>query len=58
MVVCFKVENAKDIKVSKGKLTPGKNCLTDRPKRTTTYKITAIGVDREEDTGTVTVKVR
>jgi hypothetical protein len=58
VVVCFKVENAKNIKVSKGKLTPGKNCLTDRPKRTTTYKITAIAVDREVDTGTVTVKVR
>jgi hypothetical protein len=58
VVVCFKVENAKDIKVSKGKLTPGKNCLTDRPNKTTAYKITVFGADREQDSGTVTVTVR
>ncbi len=58
VVVCFKAENARDIKVSKGKLMPGKNCLTDRPKKTTAYKITVFGADREQDSGTVTVKVR
>ncbi len=58
VVVCFKAENARDIKVSKGKLTPGKNCLTDRPKKTTSYKVTVFGADREEDSGTVTVSVR
>jgi hypothetical protein len=58
VVVCFKAENARDIKVSKGKLTPGKNCLTDRPTRTTSYKITIFGADREQDSGTVTVTVR
>ncbi len=56
--VCFKTENARTIKVSKGKLTPGKNCLTDRPKKTTSYKITVFGADREQDSGTVTVTVR
>ena len=58
VVVCFKAENARDIKVSKGKLTPGKNCLTDRPNKTTSYKITVFGADREQDSGTVTVTVR
>jgi hypothetical protein len=56
--ICFKVENAKSVKASKGKLDLKTNCLTDRPRKTTTYKITAQGADREEDTGTVTVKVR
>jgi hypothetical protein len=56
--VCFKVENAKNVKVSRGKLDRRTNCLTDRPRKTTTYKITALGNDREEDSGTVTVKVR
>lgn len=58
VVVCFKAENARDVKASKGKLTPGKNCLTDRPRKTTAYKITVFGADREEDSGTVTVTVR
>ena len=58
VVVCFKAENARDIKVSKGKLTPGKNCLTDHPRKTTAYKITVFGADREQDSGTVTVTVR
>jgi hypothetical protein len=56
--VCFTAENARDIKVSKGKLTPGRNCLTDRPNKTTSYKITVFGADREQDSGTVTVTVR
>jgi hypothetical protein len=58
VAVCFTAENARDIKVSKGKLTPGKNCLTDRPRKTTSYKITVFGADREQDSGTVTVTVR
>jgi hypothetical protein len=58
VVVCFNAENARNIKVSKGKLTPGKNCLTDHPNKTTVYKITVFGADREEDSGTVTVTVR
>jgi hypothetical protein len=58
VVVCFNVENARTIKVNKGKLTPGKNCLTDHPRKTTTYKITVLGADREEDSGSITVNVR
>jgi hypothetical protein len=56
--ICFKVENAKAVKISKGKLDRKTNCAIDTPRRTTIYKITALGADREEDTGTVTVKVR
>jgi hypothetical protein len=56
--VCFKVENATKIKAGPGKFAKGINCLNDNPKKTTTYRITAYGEDRQVDTGTVTVKVR
>jgi len=56
--VCFKTENAITVKGGPGKLAQGINCLNDNPKKTTTYKIIAYGSDRQEDTGTVTVKVR
>jgi hypothetical protein len=55
--VCFKVENAKSLKAKPGRLDRKTNCLTDYPRKTTTYRITAQGADREEDSGTVTVKV-
>jgi hypothetical protein len=55
--VCFKVENAKSVKAKPGKLDRRTNCLMDYPRKTTTYRITALGPDREEDSGTVTVKV-
>jgi hypothetical protein len=56
--VCFKVQHATSVRVSSGKLDRRTNCITDRPKKTTTYRISALGANREEDTGTVTVKVR
>lgn len=56
--VCFEVENATKVKVSPGRYRDGERCLSDRPKKTTTYRITALGGDRQEDVGTVTVKVR
>jgi hypothetical protein len=56
--VCFKVQHATSVKVSSGKLDRKTNCLTDHPKKTTTYRISALGANREQDTGTVTVKVR
>jgi hypothetical protein len=55
--VCFKVENAQRVKASPGTLDPAVNCVSDRPSKTTTYKITAFGGDRQVDSGTVTVKV-
>jgi len=56
--VCFKVENATQVRVSPGEYKDGNRCLFDHPKKSTTYRITALGGDRQEDTGTVTVKVR
>jgi hypothetical protein len=56
--VCFKTENATTVKASPGKLAKGLNCLNDNPRKTTTYRIVAYGSDRQEDTGSVTVKVR
>jgi hypothetical protein len=55
--ICFKVENARTVRARPGKLDLKTNCVTDFPRKTTTYKISAIGPDREEDDGTVTVKV-
>jgi len=57
VTVCFKVENVRDVKASPGKLDRSVNCVMDNPKKTTTYKITAYGGDRQEDSGTVTVTV-
>lgn len=56
--VCFKVDNAKNVKASPGKLDRRVNCVMDNPKKTTTYTITAYGGNQQEDTGTVTVKVQ
>jgi hypothetical protein len=55
--VCFKVENAKTVRARPGKLNRRTNCLVDFPRKTTTYTVTALGPDSEEDHGTVTVKV-
>ena len=55
--ICFKVENARAVRARPGKLDRQANCLTDNPRKTTTYKISAFGPDREQDHGTVTVKV-
>lgn len=55
--VCFKVENAQKVRATPGTLDAGENCIADKPSKTTTYKITALGGDNQIDTGTVTVKV-
>lgn len=55
--ICFKVDNATSVKVHPGKLDATGRCMTDRPSKSTEYKITALGGDREIDTGTVNVKV-
>jgi hypothetical protein len=55
--VCFKISNAKSVNARPGKLDRRTNCLTDYPKRTTTYTIVAKGGENEEDRGTVTVSV-
>lgn len=58
VTVCFKLENVRDVKASPGKLDRHYNCIFDNPKKTTTYRIRAIGGDGQEDSGSVTVKVR
>ncbi len=58
VVVCFKADNAKSIKAGPGHLDRDRNCLSDNPKKTTTYRIVALGGDNEQDSGTVTVHVR
>jgi hypothetical protein len=55
--VCFKVANAKSVSARPGKLDRRTNCLTDYPKKNTTYTIVAKGGSNEEDRGTVTVSV-
>ena len=55
--ICFKADNATRVKASPGTLDKD-NCIADHPTKTTTYKITALGGDRQIDTATVTVKVR
>jgi len=55
--ICFKVENARTVRARPGKLDRSANCLTDYPRKTTTYKISALGPNSEQDYGTVTVKV-
>jgi hypothetical protein len=58
IVVCFKADNARSIKAGPGHLDREKNCLSDTPRHTTTYKIVALGADNEQDSGAVTVHVR
>lgn len=58
IVVCFKVENAVKIKAGPGDFDAARNCIADKPRKTTVYKISALGGDRQIDTGTVTVNVK
>jgi hypothetical protein len=58
VIVCFKVENTTSVKAGPGHFDPSNNCITDNPKKTTVYRISALGGDRQIDTGTVTVKVQ
>ena len=58
VVVCFKVDNAHSIKAGPGHLDREKNCLSDNPRHTTTYRIVVLGANNEQDSGAVTVHVR
>ena len=58
VIVCFKADNARRIKAGPGHLDREKNCLSDNPRHTTTYKIVVLGADNEQDSGAVTVHVR
>ncbi len=56
--VCFKVENAQSITAGPGNFSTETNCITDRPKKSTTYTLTAFGADNQEDSGTIPVTVK
>jgi hypothetical protein len=56
--VCFKAENAKSVKAGPGLFDKERNCISDKPTKTTVYRMTAYGEARQMDSATVTVKVR
>ena len=58
VTICFKADNATSVKAGPGRFDKRLNCIMDNPRKTTTYKITALGKDNQEDNSSVTVKVR
>jgi hypothetical protein len=54
--VCYKVKNAKSVKIEPG--TPDHGCVVDKPKKTTTYTVTASNAEGMTDTERVTVSVK
>jgi len=54
--VCYKVTNAKSVTVTPG--TPEHGCVVDKPKKTTTYTVTASNAEGATDTERVTVTVK
>jgi len=54
--VCYQVKNAKSVKIEPG--TPEHACVVDKPKKTTTYTVTASNAEGATDTERVTVTVR
>jgi hypothetical protein len=59
--VCYQVEHVRTVTIDPvgyhGGANP-KGCVTDQPRKTTTYVIAASGTDGDKDTEQVTVKVR
>jgi hypothetical protein len=59
--ICYKVENAQSVTVSPVHFRAGSlrnGCLTDQPRKTTTYVVTATGGGGDTDEEKVTIKVR
>jgi hypothetical protein len=54
--VCYKVKNAKSVKIEPG--TPEQGCVVDKPTKTTTYTVTASNAEGATDTERVTVSVK
>ena len=58
---CFQSRNATGVRGSPGKFArggaPGKDCLIDRPEKTTTYTITVNNAQDLTDTASITVEV-
>ena len=61
VTVCYTVENARSVTVDPVAFHGGadpKGCVTDHPRRSTTYVVTARGRDGDQDQEKVTVRVR
>jgi hypothetical protein len=61
VMVCYKVKNAASVTIQPGvwvSRDAGFGCVQDRPKRTTTYLVTATGADGATDTERVTAQVK
>ncbi len=64
VTVCYNVKNAKSVKVEPGRplslgvASPTHGCSADRPKKTTTYTVTAYGAGGNTDSERVTVYVK
>jgi hypothetical protein len=60
--VCYKVKNASTVTIRPGIWVNPHDarlgCIHDQPKQTTTYVVTATGVDGNTDTEKVTAKVK
>ena len=60
--VCYKVKNAKSVKISPGTLvnvpTPEHGCVVDKPAKTTTYTVTALNAEGISDTERATVTLK
>jgi hypothetical protein len=59
--VCYTVEHARAVTVDPIRFrggSAGKGCATDQPKKSTTYTISALGVDGDKDQEQVTVRVK
>lgn len=59
---CFKAVNAVRVTGSPGRFVkggvPSGDCLLDNPRQTTTYKLTVVSADGQQDTDQVTVQVK
>ncbi len=61
VVVCYTAKNATSVTITPGesaRLAAQKGCVTDRPKRTTTYHVVAKNASGESDSEQVVVKVQ
>jgi len=59
--ICYAVENVRSVTISPLRYTGGaepKGCVTDQPRQSTTYVVTAIGKAGDRDQERVTVRVR
>jgi hypothetical protein len=62
VTVCYQARNATDAAITPGEFPrppdPNRGCFSDRPRRTTTYRVKVTGPGGQADTRNVTVTVR